>query len=343
MTTRRYVIISPCRDEEEFLPATLASVANQTEPPALWVLVDDGSTDRTPELLAEFAREHEYARVLTRPPRATRVLGPAVVDTFDAGLDTVNLDEYDYVVKLDVDLDLPPGYFARLMDHMEADPRLASVSGIACTRRPDGTLVPERGAPEITVGMSKFYRVSAFRDIGGFVPMLMWDGIDCHTARSRGWKARSLDEAGLRFAHLRPMGSSDRSLLRGKRRHGMGQYLMGTHPLFFAAALVSRLGDEPPVLGSVNILGGYLGAALRRERRHDDFEMRRQLRRWQLESLLLGKPRALRRWEERQAHLRVAAAGGEQVHPTRPISENGNSRRAPRPHRSVSRADAQQG
>lgn len=301
MTGRRYVVVSPCRDEEEFVATTLASVAAQTEPPACWIVVDDGSTDATPVILAEFEAAHPWMRVLTLEPRATRVLGPAVVHAFDAGLAQVDLDDFDYVVKLDMDLDLPPGYFAGLMDEMEADPRLASASGTPCTRMPDGTLVPERGSPEMSAGMSKFYRVRAFRQMGGFVPVLMWDGIDCHASRVAGWRARMFTDERLRFAHLRQMGSSDRGIYRGKRRHGRGQYTMGTHPLFFAASVAARMRDEPVIVGALNTLAGYLGAALRREPRSQGPEFRHQLRRFQLESLVLGKARAVRRWEDRQA------------------------------------------
>lgn len=298
--SRRYVVISPCRDEQEHVATTLAAVAAQTEPPALWVVVDDGSSDRTPQILADFAAQHPFVRVLTMPPRATRVLGPAVVHAFNAGLATVDLDDFDYVVKLDVDLDLPPGYFAGLMDRMEADPRLASVSGTPCVVT-DGELVPERGSFEMSAGMSKFYRVTAFRQIGGLVPMLMWDGIDCHAARVRGWKARSVEDPQLRFAHLRPMGSSDRGILRGKRRHGRGQYLMGTHPAFMLASVLVRAADSPRVIGAANIGVGYVRAALKREERHGDGDFRAQLRRFQLESLVLGKRRAVQRWEDRAA------------------------------------------
>ncbi|MDO5627804.1 MAG: glycosyltransferase family A protein [Mobilicoccus sp.] len=307
MTSRRYVVVSPCRDEEDLVGITLAAVAAQTERPTAWVIVDDGSTDDTPRIVAEFAARHDWVTVITRPQRQARVLGSGVVEAFEAGLATIDLSEVDYLVKLDVDLDLPPTYFARLMDLMEADDRLASVSGIACTRV-DGHLEPERGSFEMTVGMSKFYRVEAFEDIGGFARMLMWDGIDCHTARSRGWKARAVDEPELRFEHLRPMGSSDRGILRGKRRHGRGQYLMGTHPAFLLASVAARLGDEPRVLGALNVLAGYTRAALTREERHPDRAMRSQMRRFQLETLALGKERAVHRWEDRAADLREQGA-----------------------------------
>lgn len=300
MSGRRYVVVSPCRDEADYMRRTLDSVAGQSEPPSRWVVVDDGSSDATPQILAEYAARLPYVRVLTLPPRTTRVLGPAVVHAFDAGLETVELDDFDYLVKLDMDLDLPRGYFAGLMDAMEADPRLASASGTACVRRGD-RLVPERGSFEITVGMSKFYRVSAFRDIGGFVPVLMWDGIDCHAARVKGWRARAFEDEALRFEHLRPMGSSDRGMLRGRRRHGRGQYLMGSHPVFVGASVLARTRDEPRVIGAANVLAGYARAALAGEPRSQGREFRRQLRRFQLESLALGKRRAVARWEARQA------------------------------------------
>lgn len=299
MPSRQYAIISPCRDEQHFMRRTLDAVLAQSEPPATWVIVDDGSTDETPKILAEYAATNPSLRVVTLPPRTSRVLGPAVVHAFNRGLAEIELDDYEYVVKLDVDLDLPPRYFELLMDRMEADPRLASASGTPCVPE-HGELSPERGSAEISAGMSKFYRVSAFKDIGGLAPVLMWDGIDCHTARMRGWRVRAFDEPGLRFEHLRPMGSSDRGILRGKRRHGHGQYLMGTHPLFMLASVARRSMDRPRVLGALNILAGYLRAAARRTERHGSAEFREQVRRFQLETLRYGKRRAVERWEERQ-------------------------------------------
>lgn len=338
MTGRRYAVVSPCRDEEDFVATTLAAVAAQTEVPACWVVVDDGSSDATPQILSDFADEHPWMRVLTLAPRATRVLGPAVVHAFDAGVDTLDLDDYDYVVKLDMDLDLPTTYFADLMDAMEADPRLASASGTPCRRLPDGSLVPERGSAEMSAGMSKFYRVRAFRDMGGFVPVLMWDGIDCHTTRIKGWRARMITDERLRFAHLRQMGSSDRGILRGKRRHGRGQYLMGTHPLFFTAAVAARLRDEPRIIGGLHTLAGYVGAALRREPRSQGPEFRAQVRRFQLETLAFGKQRAVRRWEGRQAPVWNPPGGvasgdaGADAAPRRPRGTGG-----PRSGRTVRR------
>lgn len=103
---RRYLLISPCRDEAAYLRRTLDSVARQTIPPTCWVVVDDGSTDDTTNILAEYAAKLAYLRVIRRPDRGRRAVGPGVIDAFYAGLETVRLDDYDYLCKLDMDLDL---------------------------------------------------------------------------------------------------------------------------------------------------------------------------------------------------------------------------------------------
>src|SRR5262249_25674743 len=112
---RRYLLVSPCRDEASFMARTLDSVAAQSIPPALWIVVDDGSTDRTPEILAEYARRLPFLRVMKRADRGGRSVGPGVIEAFYAGLDGVDLDRFDYLCKLDMDLDLPPRYFELLI------------------------------------------------------------------------------------------------------------------------------------------------------------------------------------------------------------------------------------
>lgn len=299
---RRYAVISPVRDEEEFLQRTIDSVAGQTEPPARWVIVDDGSTDATPEILVRAAQQHDWISVLTRPPRTARVVGSGVIHAFDDGLATLDLDDYDYLGKLDGDLELPSRYFATLMDLMEADPRLGTASGRTYVDGPDGTIVLDRGAEEMTVGLAKFYRVTAFRDIGGLVPEIMWDGIDCHEMRRHGWRARSFTGPDLEVYTMRPEGVSDRGVLRGRRRHGYGQWFMGTDPAFMLASVLLRARDEPVVIGSAHMLAGYVGSALRRVPQYGPPSFRTQLRRFQREALVLGKQRATARWERRTAH-----------------------------------------
>jgi biofilm PGA synthesis N-glycosyltransferase PgaC len=300
MTSRSYVLISPCRDEEACVRATLDTVLAQTAPPALWVIVDDGSTDRTPEILAEYAARHDFIRVVRREDRGERSVGPGVIEAFYAGLETVDLDQFEYLCKLDLDLELPPGYFEELMRRMEVEPRLGSCSGKAYYRA-GSRLISERIGDEVAVGASKFYRVACFQQIGGFVRQVMWDGIDTHHSRQLGWKVRSWDDEGIRFIHLRPMGSSHKGILAGRSRWGFGQYFMGTGLAYITASAVFRMTRPPLVLGGLAIWWGWVRSARRGERRYGDRAFRCFLRRYQWECLLQGKERATMRLEARQA------------------------------------------
>src|SRR5262249_43537648 len=99
-TARRYCLITPCRDEAKFARRTLDSIANQTIPPALWVIVDDGSRDETPQILEEYAKKLPYVRIIRRKDRGDRKLGGGVIEAFDEGFKTINPDDFDYVCKL---------------------------------------------------------------------------------------------------------------------------------------------------------------------------------------------------------------------------------------------------
>jgi biofilm PGA synthesis N-glycosyltransferase PgaC len=288
----RYLIVSPCRNEMAYMRRTLDSVIAQTVRPALWVIVDDGSTDDTPQILADYTARHDWIRVVPKPDRGHRAVGPGVIEAFYAGLATVDLGDFDYLCKLDLDLDLPVGYFGELIRRMEADPRIGTCSGKPYMRV-NGRLVSERRGDEMSAGMTKFYSVTCFKDIGGFVREVMWDAIDCHKARQLGWRAVSWDTPELRFEHLRPMGSSQTSIHTGRRRHGFGQYFMGSDPLFYAATCLFRMAEPPYVTGGFSMFWGYLRAWLRRERQLDDRELIAFIRRYQRRALLVGKARAV--------------------------------------------------
>jgi glycosyltransferase involved in cell wall biosynthesis len=300
---RSYVLISPCRNEAAYMRRTLDAVVAQTVRPALWVIVDDGSNDDTPAILAEYAATHDWIKVVPKPDRGHRAVGPGVIEAFYAGYDTITPSDFTYLCKLDLDLDLPHGYFEELMKRMEADPRIASCSGKAYFEDADGRMVSEHVSDDMSLGMTKFYRVTAFEALGGFVREVMWDGIDCHKARMLGWKAVSWDVPELRFNHLRPMGSSQTGIYTGRRRHGFGQYYMGTGLLFLLASAVNKMRQKPYVLGGLAIVQGYFGAMLRGAERHADAELRAFIRAYQRRALMVGKARAVAEIEEARAPL----------------------------------------
>lgn len=298
---RRYCLITPCRDEARYARRTLESIANQTTPPALWVIVDDASTDETPAILAEYAKKLPYIRIIRRKDRGFRLLGGGVIDAFYDGYNAINPDDFDYICKSDLDLDLPPRYFERLMEKMEAEPRIGTASGKPWYRTRGGHQIDEMCGDENSVGMTKFYRVACFKQIGGFVRELMWDGIDGHRCRMLGWIAASWNDPELRFEHLRPMGTSDRSWWRGRVRHGTGQYFMGTTPSYMLASAIYRMTRPPLLIGGLAMLWGYIQSMAAQKPRYGDAEFRQFLRGYQRRSLLQGKARTTRRLEKQLA------------------------------------------
>ena len=324
-TTGSYAIVTPCRDEATFARRTLDSIASQAVRPALWVVVDDGSTDETPAILAEYQRRLPFLRVVRREDRGERSVGPGVIDAFYAGLAEVDLDRYEFVCKMDLDLDIPDGYFGAMIDRMRADERLGTCSGKAYYPDADGNLVSEGIGDEMSVGAMKFYRTTCFRQIGGFVRQVMWDGIDCHRCRMLGWKAESWDDPDLRFIHLRPMGSSHKGIWHGRMRHGFGQYFMGTSLAYMTASATYRMSRPPLVVGGLAMWWGFVRSMLTGVERFEDPEFRRFLRRYQWLGLLRGKAFATARTNEERAALWDPGAETTYRMPTAPSPAAGEA------------------
>lgn len=303
----RYVLISPCRDEAQFIAHCVESVLAQTVLPAAWIVVDDGSSDDSRAVLQEYADAVPWLSVVRRENRGRRSVGPGVVEAFEDGLKSVDLASIDYVCKFDLDVKLPERYFEILLDRMTQDPRLGSCSGKPYTNV-SGNLVAERCGDEMSVGMTKFYRVECFRQISGFVRGVMWDGIDCHKARMLGWIVASWDDEDLRFIHMRPMGSSDRGILRGRVRHGRGQYFMGTGWLYMLASAVHRMVERPFVIGGIAMFAGYFLSWWHGLARYEDQPFRDFLRAYQRDCLLRGKRAATLRLDARARLMHFKSA-----------------------------------
>jgi glycosyltransferase involved in cell wall biosynthesis len=291
-----YCLISPARNEAAFIEKTLDSVLGQTVLPKRWIIIDDGSTDHTPQILAKYAAAHDFIEVHSLRDRGRRALGGGVVEVFNRGLELLGDDPVEFVCKLDVDLILPPRYFERLLQEMARDERLGSVSGkpyYPVGSEETGALKSERIGDDVSAGMTKFYRRAFLDDIGGLVKGLIWDGIDCYRGRMLGWRSKSIDDPDLRFIHLRPMGSSDSGIMTGRRRLGEGYWFMGAAPLFVFAKGVYGLAHKPALLGSVAMFHGYARAWWTGVPRYDDPQFRRYLRRYHRAMLMHGRSGAL--------------------------------------------------
>lgn len=286
---KKCVIISPVRNEAKYLPALIQCMENQTIRPAEWVIVDDGSSDNTEQIVRRAAAKHNWINFVQKPDRGSRSVGPGVVEAFYYGYERLQTSDYDFIAKMDGDLEFDSEYIEALIGYFEKDEHLGSASGKVFLLLKNGSFVEERIADEMTSGAFNFYRRKTFKDIGGFVPMVMWDGIAYHRARMNGWRTRSIRDSRLNIIHKRLMGSSQKNIINGRLRWGKGQYFMGTHPLYIFAVSVYRMFERPFLIGGTGILLGYFSAAIRKMKQYGDNTFRKSLHAWQMERLKLGK------------------------------------------------------
>lgn len=287
-------VVSPVRDEAEYVKNTLDAMIAQTKRPMEWLFVDDGSSDDTAGIIASYARDHPWIRVIDLDDRGFRQLGAGVVAAFDYGRRRLQSKDYRYIAKLDGDMSFPPRYLEIMLDKLDGDPGLAAVSG-KVFRPENGDLVEEFIIDEMVAGQFKLYKRKAFEEIGGFTRTILWDGIDIHRCRMKGYRTLSFHHPDARLIHHRLMGSSDRNVFKGRVRLGRGIWFMGYHPLYAMASGVFRMHERPYVIGGLIIIASYLYAAVRREPKFDDPDFVSDLRRWQLRQLLRWPRRLLGR------------------------------------------------
>lgn len=252
-------------NEESYLPRFLASLTAQTRLPDQLLLVDDGSSDASPELAEAFVKEHQWARLLRRPSRPAakdRLASAAELVAFHWGVKQAR-PEWDVVAKLDADIEFTPQTFASVLGALDRDPELGLVGPYLSELGPDGTRRRGRCPPDHVRGAAKFYRAACFEEIGPLPAHLGWDTIDELRAYLRGWRTASIEVPGGDPVHLRPVGT-EQGTLRGWRRWGACAWGYGEHPLHVAAVAMQRVADNPPVLGSMNYVAGWAIAALRR-------------------------------------------------------------------------------
>jgi len=288
ITGRKIVAVSPVRNEEKYLGTTIKSMVNQTVTPIEYVLVDDGSTDKTAAIIYEASQNHPWIRYIKRHDRGERKVGPGVVEAFYDGYRKILSGDYDYIIKIDGDLSFGPRYFETLLQKFEADEYLGAASGKLFLEIGDGRLVEERIGDESVFGGMLCLRRKCFEAIGGFFPQVMWDGIVFHRCRMEGWRTKSYSDSVLKIYHHRMMGSSHKSIFHGRVRWGWGQYFMGTHLLYIIAIGLYRMLERPYIFGGILIWIGYFKGWLKRAKQYNYNGFQKSLHAWQMERLKIG-------------------------------------------------------
>jgi biofilm PGA synthesis N-glycosyltransferase PgaC len=263
-TLPTYVLITPARNEEAFIELTLKSMVAQTVRPLKWVIVSDGSTDRTDEMVQRYAAQHSWIELLRMPERKERNFGGKVL-CFNAGYECCRGIEHDLVGNLDADLSFEPDMYETLLGKFVENPRLG-VGGAPFTEG-RGTYDFRFSSVEHVSGACQLFRRACFIDIGGYTPM-KGGGIDVLavlTARMKGWETRSFPERVC--FHHRSMGSAKDSRARISYRLGQKDFMLGRHPLWQIFRSFYQMLRPPYVLGGLMLFCGYFGLAMRGTRR----------------------------------------------------------------------------
>lgn len=261
----KYVLITPARNEEAFLEETIRSVARQTLLPERWVIVNDGSTDRTDEIIQDHAACHAWILYVRLPEHAERHFA-AKARAFAAGYAAAGTILHDVVGNLDADLSFDPGIMRFIMDRFAEDPTLG-VAGVPFVE-PSGESYDYRFTNIAHVsGACQLFRRECFEAVGGYQPM-EGGGIDwlaVTTARMMGWKTRTFTEKSV--LHHRQTGTGRSGRIGALYRQGVKDFRLGNHPLWQFFRSLYQMGNRPYGIGGLAILAGYLGSSLRGVRR----------------------------------------------------------------------------
>ncbi|MGF7182420.1 glycosyltransferase family 2 protein [Tunturiibacter psychrotolerans] len=277
----KYIIITPVRDEEKYIESTIGSVLCQTICPAEWVIVNDGSSDRTGEIADRYAAMYSWIRVVHRKNRGFRKSGGGVMEAFFEGYNNLQANSWDFIVKLDGDLSFDPDYFEKCFAYFSRDSELG-IGGGEIHHNVSGELKLEENPRFHVRGATKIYKRACWEAIGGLWPAPGWDTIDEVKANMLGWKTYAFHD--LRLLHHRFTGSEE-GLFHDRVKHGVACYVSGYHPLYLAASCLHRLGKRPYLVGSVGIICGFLKAQFAHQPRPEDRSYLEYIRGQQLRRL----------------------------------------------------------
>ncbi len=285
------LIVSPVRNEAAHIERVVRAVAAQELTPARWIVIDDGSTDNTLEILRRlesevpFMRVHEASHKRADAVVRDRLAMAAAPRTFNAGLVHDRWQDYDYVMKLDGDIELPPDYFRVLLGRFAAEPALGIAGCVLIEPTADGGTRTIRIARQHVHGAVKCYSRACFDAIGGVQERLGWDTIDETYARMRGYLTRSFED--MISVHHRPIGSAD-GVLRGHARHGACAYIAHYPPEFVALRAAKVATRSPRGISGAAFFYGYLRAAWLHIEQVPDPQYRRFTRRELRERIARG-------------------------------------------------------
>jgi glycosyltransferase involved in cell wall biosynthesis len=290
-TLPRYVLITPARNEARYIELTIKSVVAQTVRPLKWIIVSDGSTDETDNIVGRYVAEHTWIELIRMPERQERHFAGKVY-AFQVGYARAKGVDYDVVCSLDGDISFDDQYFSYLLGKLAEDPALGLVGTPFQEAASRQTYDYRFVSIEHVSGACQLFRRECFEQIGGYVAVKggSIDHIAVVTARMKGWKTRTFTDK--LCLHHREMGTAQHGVLTARFKTGAKDYAFGNHPIWELFRTGYQLTNRPLIAGGVALMCGYLWAAIRRTERPVSPELvafyrREQMRR--LRNLFVGR------------------------------------------------------
>lgn len=278
-----YVLITPARNEEDFIEITIQSMITQTRIPLKWVIVSDGSTDATDDIVKKYLPAYPWIELVRMPEREERHFA-AKVHCFNAGYKKIEHLHYDIIGNLDADVSFDPMYFEFLLSMFKDDPSLG-VAGTPYIEGRSHSFNDSYVDIHHVHGQIQMFRRQCFEDIHGYTP-IKGGGIDwvaVTTARMKGWKTYSFQDKT--FVHHRSMGTGGNGVLKARFNYGQKNYFVGGHPLWHLFRSIYQMKNKPYIIGGLLLLWGYLWASIKRIERPVSPELMRFYRAEQMQRL----------------------------------------------------------
>ncbi|HWS59835.1 MAG TPA: glycosyltransferase family A protein [Flavobacterium sp.] len=275
-----YYIVIPSYNEEALISLTLQSLISQTVLPSKIVVVNDNSTDKTAEVVLDFAKENPFITLVNKTSENIHLPGSKVIQAFQKGFETLD-ENYDIIVKLDADLIFPPNYFETIIKHFQSDSKIGMVGGF-CYIEKNGNWVLENLTDKDHIrGALKAYRKETFQQIGGLKPAMGWDTVDELLCKFYNW--RVVTDESLHVKHLKPTGANYNKTARYKQ--GEAFYTLGYGFLITAIASAKLAMMKKKPLLFLDYIQGFWKAKLAKKTMLVNPEQAKFIRKYRLQKM----------------------------------------------------------
>jgi len=265
MPERAYVLITPARNEEAYIEKTIKSVVSQTILPKKWIIVNDGSSDQTTDIVNEYTRQYDFIKLVNVSRRGERNFG-AKVRAIQYGYEHLGNTDFNFIGNLDADVEFDATYYEKIFEKFYENPRLGIAGGII-VEYGGAKFMEQNTSTNSVAGAVQFFRRQCYEGTNGYIPLELGgeDVVVEVMARKHGWKVQTFPE--LKVLHHRRVAAVNGKILRGRFRQGVMNYSLGYHPFFQFIRCLLRIKDKPYFVGSLMMLLGYFGASFLRYKR----------------------------------------------------------------------------